>query len=211
MIGHPPIPVLKYCWLFITPLICGVSPHTSGLWVFYQLPLILVWFSQGFFSSLSVSHKLETKNRLFPVSSSLQCCTTWYIHIPSLCLVLMLAPGPRKWALWLWSPQCWWSQSSYWSHWGGWVHIIFCIIKWHKALFSKSCLNAPSLSSNHQDHNNMATPSSDLRQIRPHKPVLTLCKHVIFKAQQQHQPDRSVLGRNEKVMMEDAGRVWRYL
>ncbi|KAI5617784.1 sodium- and chloride-dependent GABA transporter 2, partial [Silurus asotus] len=24
MIGHPPMPALKYCWLFITPLICGV-------------------------------------------------------------------------------------------------------------------------------------------------------------------------------------------
>lgn len=24
MIGYPPLPLLKYCWLFITPLICGV-------------------------------------------------------------------------------------------------------------------------------------------------------------------------------------------
>ncbi|XP_066523176.1 sodium- and chloride-dependent GABA transporter 2-like isoform X2 [Hoplias malabaricus] len=25
MIGYPPMPVLKYCWLFITPLICGAT------------------------------------------------------------------------------------------------------------------------------------------------------------------------------------------
>uniref|UniRef100_A0A672M2I7 Transporter n=1 Tax=Sinocyclocheilus grahami TaxID=75366 RepID=A0A672M2I7_SINGR len=27
MIGYAPFPVLKYCWLFITPLICAVSSH----------------------------------------------------------------------------------------------------------------------------------------------------------------------------------------
>lgn len=28
MIGYRPLPFVKYCWLFITPLICGVSGHT---------------------------------------------------------------------------------------------------------------------------------------------------------------------------------------
>lgn len=28
MIGYRPLPVLKYCWLFVTPLICGVSGRT---------------------------------------------------------------------------------------------------------------------------------------------------------------------------------------
>ncbi|CAL8242509.1 unnamed protein product [Merluccius merluccius] len=35
----------------------------------------------------------------------------------------------------------------------------------------------------YRDQGKMTTPSSDLRQARPHKPVLTLCKRVIFKAQ----------------------------
>lgn len=28
MIGYRPLPFLKYCWLFVTPLICGVSART---------------------------------------------------------------------------------------------------------------------------------------------------------------------------------------
>uniref|UniRef100_A0A8C1YUL3 Transporter n=1 Tax=Cyprinus carpio TaxID=7962 RepID=A0A8C1YUL3_CYPCA len=31
MIGYAPFPVLKYCWLFITPLICAVSSHSVSL------------------------------------------------------------------------------------------------------------------------------------------------------------------------------------
>jgi len=34
-----------------------------------------------------------------------------------------------------------------------------------------------------QNPNTMTTPSSDLRQARPDKPILTLCKKAIFKAQ----------------------------
>lgn len=35
MIGYPPLPLLKYCWLFITPLICGVrGGEKMGHWAF---------------------------------------------------------------------------------------------------------------------------------------------------------------------------------
>lgn len=56
-----------------------------------------------------------------------------------------------------------------------------------------------------QDGQNMTTPSSDLRQAQPHKPILTLCKCVIFKAQVQ--PKRGE-NEHEKMMMEEARRVW---
>lgn len=57
-----------------------------------------------------------------------------------------------------------------------------------------------------QGADTMTTPSKDLRQARPHKPILTLCKNVIFKA--QGQPRESVEERNEKMMMEEHSRVW---
>lgn len=41
MIGYPPFPVLKYCWLFITPIICWVRyshlRHISLTWFIYFL------------------------------------------------------------------------------------------------------------------------------------------------------------------------------
>ncbi|XP_028286519.1 sodium- and chloride-dependent GABA transporter 2-like [Parambassis ranga] len=129
MIGHPPIPVLKYCWLFITPLICGLT-------MLYNMVH---------------SHSFNVPG--FNVGS-------WAPKLGSLIMVTPVLMIP-----------------------------IFILVSLRR------------------DHNNMATPSSDLRQIRPHKPVLTLCKHVIFKAQRQQHPDRSVVGRNEKMMMEEAGRV----
>lgn len=52
-----------------------------------------------------------------------------------------------------------------------------------------------------QNPKKMTTPSSDLRQAQPHKPVLTLCKHVIFKA--QGPPARDVDESNEKMMTEE--------
>lgn len=55
----------------------------------------------------------------------------------------------------------------------------------------------------------MTTPSSDLRQAQPHKPVLTLCNRIIFKA--QGPPIRNVDECNEKMMMEEHGGVWRLL
>uniref|UniRef100_H2MIR5 Transporter n=1 Tax=Oryzias latipes TaxID=8090 RepID=H2MIR5_ORYLA len=46
--------------------------------------------------------------------------------------------------------------------------------------------------------------SQDLRQIRPHKPLLTLCGSVIFKAQEQTKESEEI--RNEK-LMEDSSKV----
>ncbi|KAG8005615.1 Sodium-and chloride-dependent GABA transporter 2 [Nibea albiflora] len=46
---------------------------------------------------------------------------------------------------------------------------------------------------------NMAIPSSDLRQARPHKPILQLCKRVIFEAQSP--PSRRVEEGNDKMAM----------
>lgn len=36
MIGYPPLPLLKYCWLFITPLICGVRNRENGVLCFLR-------------------------------------------------------------------------------------------------------------------------------------------------------------------------------
>lgn len=48
----------------------------------------------------------------------------------------------------------------------------------------------------------MTTPSGDLRQARPHKPVLTLCGYVIFGAQAQpHRRDEA----HDKVNVEETG------
>ncbi|XP_069556463.1 sodium- and chloride-dependent betaine transporter-like [Brachyistius frenatus] len=43
MIGYPPFPVLKYCWMFFTPLICGLTllynlTHTHSLNVYEYVP-----------------------------------------------------------------------------------------------------------------------------------------------------------------------------
>ena len=37
MIGYPPLPLLKYCWLFITPLICGVRNRETWVTVHPQV------------------------------------------------------------------------------------------------------------------------------------------------------------------------------
>lgn len=48
----------------------------------------------------------------------------------------------------------------------------------------------------------MTTPSSDLRQARPHKPVLTLCGYVVFRARAQpHRGDDA----HDKVNVEETG------
>lgn len=49
----------------------------------------------------------------------------------------------------------------------------------------------------------MSTPSSDLRQSRPHNPALTLFNYVIVKAQVQ--PDMRVEYREDKLVMEEPG------
>lgn len=50
----------------------------------------------------------------------------------------------------------------------------------------------------------MTTPSADLRQAWPHKPTLTLCNHVVFKAQ----ACRDGSDGEHKVVMEETGGVW---
>lgn len=51
-----------------------------------------------------------------------------------------------------------------------------------------------------QNSQAMTTPSSDLRQARPHKPVLTLCGYVVFRAQ-PHRRD----GAQDKTNVEETG------
>ncbi|XP_044198685.1 sodium- and chloride-dependent betaine transporter-like [Thunnus albacares] len=123
MIGYLPFPVLKYCWLFITPTICWLTMQydlsKGGHFVVYD-------FVPGFWATILGSLLIITP----------------LIFIP----IFMLVPLCRN-------PK------------------------------------------------NMTTPSSDLRQARAHKPVLTLCSKVIFKA--QGQPNNSVDKRNEKMMIEE--------
>ncbi|KAI3366388.1 hypothetical protein L3Q82_000546 [Scortum barcoo] len=127
MIGYPPFPMLKYCWLFITPLICVIT-------VLYNLA------------------------NIHPVSVYGYTPGTWGSSVGTLLVFTPLVCIP-----------------------------VFVMV----ALF--------------KNPNNMTTPSSDLRQVRPHKPILTLCGHAIFKAQAP--PNRNVDERNEKLMMEESNRV----
>ncbi|XP_029317596.1 sodium- and chloride-dependent betaine transporter-like [Cottoperca gobio] len=126
MIGYAPFPVLKYCWLFITPLICGLT-------LLYDL----------------------AQSRHFEVYGYV--LSNW----ASLGTVLIITP--------------------------------------------LMCIPAFILITMYKNPNNMTTPSSDLRQAKPHKPILTLCKHVIFKAQVP--PNRHVEENNEKMMMEEPSMV----
>ncbi|XP_070784983.1 sodium- and chloride-dependent betaine transporter-like [Enoplosus armatus] len=127
MIGYPPFPVLKYCWMFITPLICG----------------------------LTLLYSLTTSNSL-----------SVYGYQP-----------------------------------GAWSATLGSLL----VLTPLMCIPAFILITLCKNPSNMTTPSSDLRQARPDKPVLTLCKHVIFKAQRR--PNISVDDRNEKMMMEEPNSV----
>ncbi|XP_071357654.1 sodium- and chloride-dependent GABA transporter 2-like [Trachinotus anak] len=127
MIGYRPFPVLKYCWLFVTPLICILT-------VLYNLTQIGTVSIYGY----QLSASMIALSRLL-VATPLIC-------VPAFILIAL-------------------------------------------------CRNPL----------NMSTPSSDLRQARPHKPVLTLCKHVIFKS--QGPPIRRADERNEKMMMEEPLRV----
>uniref|UniRef100_A0A3Q0R8J1 Transporter n=1 Tax=Amphilophus citrinellus TaxID=61819 RepID=A0A3Q0R8J1_AMPCI len=119
MIGYPPLRMLKYCWMFITPLICGLTL----LYILGQSQPLVYGFEPG----------------------------TWGVTVAAL---LMLTP-------------------------------LICI-----PVFIL-------------DPKNMTTPSSDLRQIRPHNPVLTLCKCIVFKAQRL--PNMTVDDREEKLVMEEPG------
>uniref|UniRef100_UPI0037E8BD93 sodium- and chloride-dependent betaine transporter-like n=1 Tax=Semicossyphus pulcher TaxID=241346 RepID=UPI0037E8BD93 len=126
MIGYAPLPVLKYCWLFVTPIICGLT-------LLYDL-------SQS--SSLSVYGYLPG---------------SWSAVLGSL---LIITP-------------------------------LMCIPVF---IFISMCRNS----------DNMTTPSSDLRQAEPHKPILTLCDYVIFGPQVQK---NRVDNRDEKMMMGERSMV----
>ncbi|KAM4570035.1 sodium- and chloride-dependent GABA transporter 2-like [Odontesthes bonariensis] len=123
MIGYAPYSVLKYCWMFITPFICG--------------SVVLL--------------NLTQKTHVSAFSSG-----SW---VSAFCALLVAIP-------------------------------LLCIPAF---ILISLCRNP----------NNMTTPSKDLRQIRPHKPVLTICNLVIFKAQ----PNRSVDARSDKRIMEETSRV----
>ncbi|XP_062239348.1 sodium- and chloride-dependent betaine transporter-like [Platichthys flesus] len=123
MIGYRPNPVIKYCWMFITPFITV---------------LLLV------FRLLTQSFYLEHGSRLQP----------WDSIVGFLLFVTPL--------------MC--------------IPVFIFVALW-------------------RNPNNMTSPSSDLRQARPHKPVLTLCKRVIFKA--QGPPVGTTDERHEKIMMEE--------
>ncbi|XP_056223563.1 sodium- and chloride-dependent GABA transporter 2-like [Seriola aureovittata] len=127
MIGYKPFPVLKYCWMFVTPFICGLT-------VLYHLAHPDTFYLYGYVPSTSAT---------------------------TLCSVLIAAP--------------------------------------------LICIPAFVLVALWRNPQNMTTPSSDLRQAQPHKPVLTLCKYVIYKAQRL--PIRSVEERDEKLMMAERCRV----
>ncbi|XP_054655839.1 sodium- and chloride-dependent betaine transporter-like isoform X3 [Dunckerocampus dactyliophorus] len=123
MIGYRPFPVLKYCWLFITPLLCVLTmlydlANTHSLMVYDYRP------------------------------------GTWASALASL---LVLTP-------------------------------LICIPAF---ILITLCRNPQ----------NMAVPSSELRQARPHKPVLTLGQHVVFAA------SRPPGGRDDKIAMEEPSAV----
>ncbi|KAA8580202.1 hypothetical protein FQN60_005737 [Etheostoma spectabile] len=121
MIGYLPFPGLKYCWLFITPLICGVT-------LLYDLTQ----------------------------SQSL----TVYGYKPGI-----------------------------WGDTFGALLIITPLI----------CIPVFFLISLCKNRRKMTRPSSDLRQAQPNKPILTLCNHVIFKAQLKE--NRHVEESNDKLVM----------
>ncbi|KAK7886161.1 hypothetical protein WMY93_025782 [Mugilogobius chulae] len=140
MIGYPPVPVLKYCWMFITPLICGVS--------LLHLRLIFLNTTVSYSSHyIFYNHK---RGYFFDeeLSSSYKAIAAFLLLTPMICIPLFV--------------------------------------------FRSLCYN----------NMNMTSPSSDLRQAQPHKPILTLCKCVIFAAQVK--PNVNVpLERNEKLAMHE--------
>ncbi|TNM91358.1 hypothetical protein fugu_019738 [Takifugu bimaculatus] len=107
MIGYPPLPLLKYCWLFITPLICGFT-------MLYNL-------AEG--------HAIMVYGYIPGVWAGV--VGTLLILTPLMCIPVFI--------------------------------------------FISLCKNSRA----------MTTPSSDLRQARPQKPVLTLCGYVVFRARAQ--------------------------
>ncbi|CAN9508177.1 unnamed protein product [Ophioblennius macclurei] len=128
MTGYRPYPVMKYCWLFVTPLMSTV-----------------IALNQLSFSSMAV--------------------------------------GIDQY------------RAGYWSRALGFLFLIVPLI----------CIPIFILVALYRNAELMAKPSSDLRQARPHKPILTMCGCVIFKSQAP--PSRRAEEGNEKMMMAEASRV----
>ncbi|XP_037551722.1 sodium- and chloride-dependent GABA transporter 2 [Nematolebias whitei] len=126
MLGYRPLPLLKYCWMFVTPLICVLT-------MVYNLA------KENPFSHESLSGSWAVTMAVLLIATPLLC-------IPAFIFI-------RLW----------------------------------------------------KNPKNMTTPSKDLRQIKPHNPVLTLGNLVVFKGQDW--PTRSVDETNEKMMMEEQHRV----
>ncbi|RVE56725.1 hypothetical protein OJAV_G00223990 [Oryzias javanicus] len=126
MIGYRPLSVLKYLWLFVTPLICLMT-------VLYGLiqasPFTIEGYTLKFGSSLLAG-------------------------------LLMAAP--------------------------------------------LICIPAFIFVTLYKDPKRMIRASKDLRQIRPHKPLLTLCDYVIFKAQGQTKESEE---KGNESLMEETGKV----
>ncbi|CAJ1054832.1 sodium- and chloride-dependent GABA transporter 2-like [Xyrichtys novacula] len=127
MIGYRPLCVWKYCWLFVTPAICGLT-------LLYDLAQIRLVRYYGY---------------QFGVSGAV------------LCGLLIITP-------------------------------LICIPVF---IFVALC----------RKPDQMTTPSSDLRQARPHKPILTLCNLTVLRA--QGQPNRRADESHEKIMMEEPSGV----
>lgn len=128
MIGYRPFPVLKYCWLFVTPFICMIVAQYN----------------------LVHAHYFVMVNDYVPGTWS-QILAFMLISLPLMCIP------------------------------------IFILVALYRGA------------------DQMTRPSSDLRQARPHKPVLTLCGCVVFKSQAP--PSRSTEEANEKMMMNEPSRV----
>ncbi|XP_008398863.1 sodium- and chloride-dependent GABA transporter 2-like isoform X2 [Poecilia reticulata] len=122
MIGYRPSPVLKYCWMFVTPLICVAT-------LLYNL---------------ATDSPQSVYSELF--GSSASTIAALLIATPLICIPVYIFIALRR------------------------------------------------------DPNNMTTPSKDLRQVSPDKPVLTLCNLVIFQAQRR--PNRNPEERNTKTAEE---------
>lgn len=125
MIGYPPVPVFKYCWMFVTPFICGIT-------LLYNLEDSTYYFYVG--------------DYMMP--NSYRVMAMLLILTPMICIPLFIF------------------RSLYYNY------------------------------------NQMTTPSSDLRQAQPHKPILTLCRCVVFGAQvkpSQNMPFET----NEKLAMHE--------
>ncbi|XP_038144351.1 sodium- and chloride-dependent GABA transporter 2-like [Cyprinodon tularosa] len=127
MIGYRPTPVLKYCWMFVTPLICVIT----------------------------MLYNLSKEN---PISLNGE------------------LPGPAVSAI---------------------ASLLIAI--------PLMCIPAFIFVSLYRDPKNMISPSKDLRQVSPGKPILTLCNMAIFEGQRQ--PSTNKDERNMKMILEERSHV----